>query len=93
MGSLDSEMTITADDKALEFMDKAREFSWKDRLDKLLSREFLTGLLPFIAGTVAFFLQPVDIDFATWGTYSAIFLGIGGGLISGQKLAQTIKGE
>lgn len=63
----------------------------KDRLKKLLSREFLTGLLPFIVGVVALFVKPVPVEFEAWALWSAVFLGLSGAQVSGQKVVEKIK--
>lgn len=61
-----------------------------DRLNKLFSREFLAGLLPFILGSIALFMikdaqgNPT-VDFDQWGFWSAIFLGVSSGALTIQK--------
>ena len=61
--------------------------NWKDRLDKLLSREFLVPLAVAIVFVVAFFVKDVPFeDFAFWLT---IVAGIPAGALTLQKLGKT----
>ena len=69
--------------------------AWKERLDKLLSREFLAGLLPFVVGAIALFLLREEgkpfVEFDQWAFWSAIFLGIPAASLTVQKTAGTLK--
>ena len=63
---------------------------WKERLDKLLSREFLAPVIVGIIFTVAYFFAKREIDFESFAFWLTIVAGIPAGALTVQKVGKSL---